>query len=276
MEKNNTNWGIKSGIEIINSDDFMILLDNILSRTQTFNKKYIKELFTKIRTGKHLKKIEIEHITLFINDSEVEKIWWELLKEINPDSLLWKFNSFNELIDDIFWSYKQEVKDILEIYEWMTKYKIILNWIEKEIYLDDENLKVDSNNWEKKTIWWILVKVNPEWDITEYLEWELAWEQLFTKKAAIREAKKLWKRLPYYRDNFSEFKGIISNIWIDKFINVLPWCKNWDSFLKVWENIYFWIDSEENLCLWIDICDFDYNIYDCDSNFLLSVRLVRD
>ena len=30
MEKNNTNWGIKSGIEIINSDDFMILLDNIL------------------------------------------------------------------------------------------------------------------------------------------------------------------------------------------------------------------------------------------------------
>lgn len=52
-------------------------------------------------------------------------------------------------------------------------------------------------------------KINPERDIVEYLEWESAWEQLFTLDAAKRELAKQWKRLP---DN-GELEAIIEAVW---------------------------------------------------------------
>ena len=68
--------------------------------------------------------------------------------------------------------------------------------------LEDFNFRVDSTGWKEIIVGdWTKVKINPEWDISEYLEdwpnWEkLKWEQLFTWHAAMRETQKAEKRIP--------------------------------------------------------------------------------
>lgn len=76
------------------------------------------------------------------------------------------------------------------------------NGLEK-IELEEFNFKVDSSDWEIKEVGWCTVKVNPEWDIFEYVySWDeegckdTTWEQLFTRDAAMRETEKVGKRIP--------------------------------------------------------------------------------
>lgn len=112
-------------------------------------------------------------------------------------------------------------------YEWFKKISIEVNWKNKEVYLENENLKVDSTNWEKTEIDWYDLKINPEWDIIEFIQaskdnecselWgNMIWAQLFTHEAAIREAKNEWKRLPNENDNNPEFQAIVDKIWMRK------------------------------------------------------------
>ena len=131
---------------------------------------------------------------------------------------------------------------ILNTYKWFTQVKIEVNWKTKEIYLENENLRVDSSKWGKEKIWRVKVKINDQWDITEYLKWELAWEQLFTWQSAMREAKKQWKRLPADLD---EFQAIIDKVWVEEFMKKLPGCRNTfgSNFWSRGRGVYFWSTS---------------------------------
>lgn len=137
----------------------------------------------------------------------------------------------------------------LKYYDKWTKVCISCNWILKEIFLENENLKVDSSHWKEVNIDYKLnnsigqLKINPEKDIIEYLEGELAWQQLFTFYSAIRESSKQWKRLP---KNEKELISIIDKIWIEGFLEKqVNSCCIWkdrtyktkiNSFLVGWEN----------------------------------------
>ena len=209
--------------ELIKSEDFMRWVTIILEKVKIFNKDYILSLFSKLQNSETLDDEERKDLNSFVSDSKVSILWQEFLSKLRNVSVNVKTNnaseltSFSELLNSVFtedWfkkvqSYIWEVANITELtlneYEWMRKLKIEVNWEEKEVYMDEENLKVDSSEWKEKEIGWVKVKINPEWDITEYLEWELAWEQLFTWDAAMRESKKQWKRLPFADDDKVNF-----------------------------------------------------------------------
>lgn len=60
------------------------------------------------------------------------------------------------------------------------------------LQLEDSNLTCDSSMWETQTNpAGQAYKVSPEWDV-----WEYNGNFYFTRKAAQREAKKQWKRIP--------------------------------------------------------------------------------
>lgn len=169
-------------------------------------------------------------------------------------------------------------------YEWMTKIRITIKWKEKDIWFDNENLRVDSLNWIQKTIWWVRVKINPEWDITEYIDWPEAWQQLFTYEAAQREAKKLWKRLPFAHDENNEFQLIIDKVWDEELMSFFPGYRNHylSDFWNRGDNAYFWSASVD----WDSVDDFYsmafFKVESSASRYLgnrsdgLSVRCVKD
>ncbi len=136
----------------------------------------------------------------------------------------------------------------LNPYEWMRRLQIKVNWEIREIHLDNENLRVDSSSWEVKKIWRHNIKINPEGDITEYLDWEEKWEQLFDNmKAAEREAKKLWKRLAFEHDENNEFQAIIDEVWVEEFMKFFPGYRLADGsgFWYRGERAYFWSASTD-------------------------------
>lgn len=180
--------------ELITSDDFIKWLEIILRQVKGFDKDYILWLFTKLKREKVLDAKEKENLLKFLNNNKVIKFGEELLSKLKNVSLSIKINNTNEglvflqLINDIFsenrytkiTNYVKEKVESLELafnpYEWMTKIQIDLNWENREIWLDDENFKVDSSDWEIGEIEWVKVKINPQWDITEFLEWKFKWE----------------------------------------------------------------------------------------------------
>jgi len=81
--------------------------------------------------------------------------------------------------------------------------------------LEDKNFKVYSKDWKKKTIDWVKVLINKKEDITEFLDWDFKWEQLFTFDAMIRETKKVWKKVPTKDEWWQIIKYINPNIRIE-------------------------------------------------------------
>ena len=69
---------------------------------------------------------------------------------------------------------------------------------EKNPDLEERNFRVeDTSKWKEiNDLNWVRWKESPEGDVREYLEGKYIWEQLFTKKSALREAKKAGKELP--------------------------------------------------------------------------------
>ena len=293
--------------ELIKSADFIRWLKIILWQVKIFNEDYILWLFTKLQNDEVLDEEEKEELLKFVSDDKVAKKWQELLSKlanvsinVNLNSSLSNFNSslsnlssFSELLNNIFsedWykkvtKYVWEVADMtkltLNAYEWFTKLQIEVNWETREIYLENENLRVDSSNWKEKKIWWVKVKINPEWDITEYLEWELVWQQLFTQQSAEREAKKLWKRLPFAHDENKEFQAIIEKVWVAEFMKLFPGFRNidWRVFWFIGDYAYFWSAS----VVWGDAYNMVFykgdsralRIWD-DMSYGFSVRCVKD
>jgi hypothetical protein len=286
--------------ELIKSQDFIRWLEIILWQVKTFNKDYILWLFAKLQNDEVLDEEEKEELLKFVSDDKVARKWQELLSKLVNVSVnvktnnLNEFNSFSSILNNIFaedWykkvtKYVWEVADIakltLNAYEWFTKLQITVNWETKEIHLENENLRVDSSNWEVKKIKGHNVKINPEWDITEYLDWPEAGQQLFdNRNAAEREAKKLWKRLPFAHDENKEFQAIIEKVWVAEFMKVCPGYRltNWSDFCYRGVNAYFWSASVD----WF--YPFNMAFYRGDSrayrscdyrSFGLSVRCVKD
>ena len=217
--------------ELIKSKDFLKWIKIILEKVKYFDedyKKYIYKLFTKLQNSEDLEKVEKEDLKKFMLDPTVSELWQELLSKLKNVSVEVKANnskelsSFSKLLEEIFsedWvkkvqSYVWEVANTTELtlnkYDWMKKVSIKIDWKTKILYMDKLNLKVDSSQWEKIEIDLGSEKINPERDITEFLEWNLIWEQLFNLEAAKRELEKQWKRLP---DN-KELQAIIYEIWV--------------------------------------------------------------
>ena len=74
-------------------------------------------------------------------------------------------------------------------------------------FLDTQNFKIDSKGWKTLETTWVVagnkiaitVKVNPEWDVWEYVSGvpsAFVGQQLFTYVAALRETQKAGKSLP--------------------------------------------------------------------------------
>ena len=249
--------------ELIKSEDFMRWVTIILEKVKTFNKDYILSLFTKLQSWEDLDDEEREDLNSFVSGTKVSRLWQELLSKLSNVSVNVKTNntaeltSFSALLNNIFaenwfkkvqW-YVWEVAKITDLtldeYTWMKKIKIEVNWEEKEVYMDEANLRVDSSEWKEKEIAGTKVKINEEWDITEYLEWELAWEQLFTWDAAMREAQKQWKRLPLADDNNKEFQAIIDKVWVEEFMKLFPGgrCTDGSDFWRRGGSTCFWSGS---------------------------------
>lgn len=249
--------------ELIKSEDFMRWITIILEKVKTFNKDYILSLFTKLQNNDTLDEEEKEDLNSFVWDSKVSRLWQELLSKLRSVSVNVKTNntdeltSFSELLNSIFaedWfkkvqSYVWEVANITELtlnkYEGMKKIKIELNWEKKEVYMDEANLRVDSSEWKEKEIGGIKVKINQDGDITEYLEWELAWEQLFSWDAAMRESEKQWKRLLFADDDNKEFQAVIEKVWVKEFNKLFPGYRDTvgSDFCHRGSHLYLWSAS---------------------------------
>jgi len=176
------------------------------------------------------------------------------------------------------WKIAKRIDLTLDKYRWMKKKKFELNWEEKEVYMDEANLRVDSSNWHEIEIGWIKAKSNINLDIIEYLEWEVMWEQLFTFNAAMREAKNMWKRLLFV----DEFQSIIEKEWVEKFNKLLPgyYYLREACFKHTGSSLSFWATSSDgDYAYQIDICDGLVSVNSCMFNFLyhrLSARCVMD
>ena len=133
------------------------------------------------------------------------------------------------------WEVYKIIESILNNPNEVRKILAEIDWNKKEV----EKLKLDSSNWKISVVWWVMLKINPEWDIIEYVDWKFAWEQLFTWNAAYRETQKKWLRLLTY----SEFHTIIYNkCWIEKFFfdNIRG-----EDF-RINSNIFLWTFSSLN------------------------------
>lgn len=232
--------------ELIKSEDFMRWVTIILEKVKTFNKDSILSLFIKLQSWDDLDDEEREDLNSFVSDTKVARLWQDLLSKLGNVSN--KAETKNQKETKVFSNFLEEILSenwfkkvqsyvwgvakitdlILDEYAWMKKMKIEVNWEEKEIWLDEENLKVDSSEWKEKEIAGTKVKINEEWDITEFLEWELAWEQLFTCDAAMREVQKRWKRLPFVDDENREFQAIIDKVWVEEFMKLFPGDRYYD------------------------------------------------
>ncbi len=131
--------------------------------------------------------------------------------------------------------------------------------------LEKENFRIDST-------WWkeivddsgVAVKENPEWDVREYLEWKCKWEQLFTKASAIREAKKVGKRLP---SSCTVIKDIIE--WKKE----AGWYKLTYRDFLAWENIKFpgWRNPKNKK---FNNIDKGFGIWCDDGSYFIGNRLI--
>lgn len=294
IEFNSINSVCTTPAELIKSDDFIKWISIILTKITEFDKKYIMSLFIKLKNWDFLEDIEKKDLESFLNNKIVAELWQKLLWDIKRNSINIEVHDANELfnfsklLNDIFKEngFKKiktyilntlnDTEWILNEYKCFTKLQIEINSEIKEIYLENDNFKVNSSNWKEKKIWWIKVKINPEWDITEYTDGESAWEQLFTWNSAIREVKKQWKKIP----NSLEFQAIVTKIWIENFINKSIGFRYKDDsgFWDINRSAYFWLESagiELAEAIAIDKNISEFEITQFNKNYGLSIKCIK-
>lgn len=181
--------------------------------------------------------------------------------------------------------------------------------INKVPELEDSNLKIPTDNtWKKTYIYWMKAKVNPAWNVWEFLEnapnWEkIKWEQIFTYQAAIHEAKLQGKKLP----TIEQWKQIIKSLNPDINLSKSMWTFQ-DDFMSIEKILWlklsgFYIEGAtetdgshgEKAIFWSStnttFAECDLEIYDCysvgfggntiswdelSSNVALSVRCIKN
>lgn len=104
--------------------------------------------------------------------------------------------------------------------------------------VEKDNFRIDSTGWKAKTIDWKTFKVNTKWDVFEYTEGKLKWEQLFTWDGAIRETKKAWKRMPN--------KYELREMYFMKLNHTKAWFLSWNSLCYSMTVSFYWSKDEKN------------------------------
>lgn len=145
-----------------------------------------------------------------------------------------------------------------------------------KLQLEDYNLRVDSSDWETKTINWTKVKINKEWDITEFINWEYNWEQLFTWEAMMRETQKAGKRVPTDEEFYEllKTKEDIKNL-------VLLGRRNTDgiTFYYLGSSAYLWSSSSSGSTAYYRYLGWNnagVNRNLLDKSYGFSVRCIKD
>ncbi len=136
--------------------------------------------------------------------------------------------------------------------------------------LDKENFKIDSANRKIDDAIWVVngqrisikVKINPEWDVREYVSGvpsAFIGQQMFTYAAALRETKKAGKSLPV--DQNALHDAIATMSWdteLQKYKNYFAAANTklagcYSSWLHVFDDIgirwYYWLDDGTRLNL---------------------------
>lgn len=144
--------------------------------------------------------------------------------------------------------------------------------------LEKENFRIDSTDWKEiEDPNGVKVKVNPEWDVREYLEWNQKWEQLFTKASAIRETKAAGKTLP---SSWTVFKDIIEKKYEWNYQTFLEkenikfsgWrVPYFEEFNDIDDEFYMWCEDGSYFHGHYNRCYHDYN----DDNYGFSVRCIQ-
>lgn len=161
--------------------------------------EYLNCIFEKLIDWVYLDSDEKKDIMEFLADEQVkeqlEQITWveKILEriqkwtiEVSQDWLVWNLDVRSTLIDLLSRVYVKT--DI-----WVLM-KTCIESGEKDVLIENSNLSIDSNWWEKTLLEdWTKIKVNQYWDVFEFIEWEYAWMQVFQLSAAVRYADEQWK-----------------------------------------------------------------------------------
>lgn len=123
--------------------------------------------------------------------------------------------------------------------------------------LDKENFTIDSSTWQVQDASWVVdgkhisikVKINPEWDVWEYVSGmpaNFVGQQLFTYTAALRETQKAGKSLPQDQSILEAAIATMSgDTEIQKYKNYLTqaavkFAGCYSSWLHVFDDIGIW------------------------------------
>lgn len=140
-----------------------------------------------------------------VNTSISPELQHQAVKINLPDNLLWALDAVRKQAEDLTHGNANWLNEQIQKSKWydlyghdMSEFTGDFEALEKS-WLELFNFRVDSTGWKLETKGEIQVKVNPEWDVWEYVSWvdkKIIWEQLFTRESAMREAEKCWKILP--------------------------------------------------------------------------------
>ena len=185
-------------------------------------------------------------------------------------------------------STKQIIEKTLENnnYEWFKPVEINLCGENKTIYIGENYLKQDIENWKVLALKsWINFMLDSQIDfqIIEFLNWDNKWNQILKMEKIIEILEERWLRLPTRH----EFIAVIESIWVDWIIKWFPGF--YDIVNKklenVWEFTIFptsdeWYDHKlwTNWFIWILLARWEIGyeiIYSCDLH-MLPVIYVKD
>ncbi len=129
------------------------------------------------------------------------------------------------------------------------KSKEVKEALEKIPQLEKENFRIDST--DRKEILdknWVKLKVNPQGDVWEILEWENKGEQLFTFRGGVRETMERNKEGAY---DWTQYEEILKKKYkwdLQKFIE-------WENIKFCWEMRRTWKSSEEGpaYIIWVEL-----------------------
>lgn len=177
-------------------------------------------------------------------NSILEKMWKKI-------TVLKNKNKINDTLENVSNTVNDTIKSNLENSSFTDIQ--LENW--NVLQVCTKNFKIDSSNWEKSEILSgfitgqsdqpknISVKISPEWDIWEILDYPWKWEQLFTWDGAKRELEKKWYRLPT-NDELKEINDKTSSIFDTP--KTTPWSISNNRAHGRWEYLNIWTSAEEN------------------------------
>lgn len=159
----------------------------------------------------------------------------------------------------------------------------------KSLEFEKDTFKIDSTWWKRVKKWWRNVKINDTGDVTEYLDWDQKWEQIFiTYDAFIREVCKakncskeeVEKKYLMTMDEYKQKMKVIDEAWAynefyDKEVKdhlAGSWIPDNETFYNVGERSHVWLVGGKH-ATFIQNTWYRYN---SNSSFGFSGRLLKN